>query len=106
MNIDTDLLDDDLSSAMGTETLLAHNLVPDALPGSSQGPAEQQIHHIGGARYLVVDQTANRRHNSKVSKIWQYGTELRALDSPKLEKYWLCHLCLPSTQIYKQHWCS
>jgi hypothetical protein len=27
-----DLLDDDLSSAMGTETLLAHNLVPDGLP--------------------------------------------------------------------------
>jgi hypothetical protein len=101
MNIDPDLLDDDLSSAMGTETLLAHDLVPDGLLASSKGLAEQQIHHIGGARYLVVDQTANRRHSSKVSKIWQYGIELRALDSPNLDKYWLCHQCLPATQIYK-----
>jgi hypothetical protein len=44
MNIDADLLDDDLSSAMGTETLVGHNLVPDGLPTSS-GP-EQQIHYI------------------------------------------------------------
>jgi hypothetical protein len=29
MNIHPDLFDDDLSSAMGTETLLAHDLVPD-----------------------------------------------------------------------------
>jgi hypothetical protein len=31
MNIDADLSDDDLSSAMGTETLLARDLVPGAL---------------------------------------------------------------------------
>jgi len=53
--------------------LLAHDSVPDGLPASSKGPTEQQIHRIGGTRYLVVDQTANRRHGSKVSKIWQYG---------------------------------
>src|SRR5277367_4696530 len=63
MNIDPDLLSDDLSSAMGTETLLAHDLVPEGLPASSKGPAEQQIHHIGGVRYLAVDQTANRRQD-------------------------------------------
>jgi hypothetical protein len=63
MNIDADLLGDDLSSAMGTETLVAHNPVPDGLPNSS-GP-EQQIHYIRGARYLVVDQTTNQRHSSK-----------------------------------------
>jgi hypothetical protein len=56
MNIDPDLLDDDLSSVVGTETLLAHDLVPDGLPASSKGPAEKQIHRIGGTRYLVVDQ--------------------------------------------------
>src|SRR5271168_1810053 len=61
MNIDPDLLSDDLSSAMGTETLLAHGLVPEGLLASSKGPAEQQIHHIGGVRCLAVDQTANRR---------------------------------------------
>src|SRR3954468_1691484 len=101
MNIDTDLLGDDLSSAMGTETLLAHDLVPEGLPASSKVPAEQQIRHIGGVRYLVVDQTANRRQGSKTSKIWLYGSELRALDSFNLDKYWLCHQCLPATQIYK-----
>ena len=47
MDIHPDLFDDDLSSAMGTETLLAHDLVPEGLPASSKGPAEQQIHHIG-----------------------------------------------------------
>ena len=35
----------------------------------------------------MVDQTANRPYNSKVSKIW-YGMELRALDSSNLDKYW------------------
>ena len=34
MNIHPDL-DDDLSSAMATETLLAHGLVPEGLPASS-----------------------------------------------------------------------
>jgi hypothetical protein len=41
-NIDADLSDDDLSSAMGTETLLACDLVLGALP-----TADQQVHHIG-----------------------------------------------------------
>jgi hypothetical protein len=40
MNIDPDLLSDDLSSAMGTETLLAHDLVLEGLPVSSKEPAE------------------------------------------------------------------
>jgi hypothetical protein len=47
-----------------------HDLVPEGLPASSKGPAEQQIRHIGGVRYLAVDQTANRRQGSKASKIW------------------------------------
>ena len=41
MNIDPDLLDDDLSSTVGTETLLAHDIVLDGLPTSNRGPAEQ-----------------------------------------------------------------
>ena len=40
MNIDPDLLDDNLSSTMGTETLLAHDLVPEGLLASIKGPAE------------------------------------------------------------------
>jgi hypothetical protein len=67
MNINADSHDDDLSSHMGTETLLAHDQVPGALPASSKGPTEQQVHHIG-SRYLVIEQSANSRHNSKVSK--------------------------------------
>jgi hypothetical protein len=55
INIDPDLLNDNLSSTMGTETLLAHDMVPKGLPASSKGLAEQQVHHIGEARYLVVD---------------------------------------------------
>jgi hypothetical protein len=41
MNIDPDLLDDDLSSTMGTEMLLDHDLVLYGLPVSSREPAEQ-----------------------------------------------------------------
>jgi hypothetical protein len=55
MNIDPDLFTDDLSSAMGTETLVAHDLVSEGLPASNKGPTEQQIRYIGGVRYLVVD---------------------------------------------------
>jgi hypothetical protein len=78
MDIHLDLFGDGLCSAMGTETLLAHDLVPEGLPASSKGPTEQQIHHIRGERYLVVDESANRRHNSKVSKIWRDRIELPA----------------------------
>jgi hypothetical protein len=48
MNINVDLSGDDLSSAMSTEPLLAHDLVPEALPASSKGPAEQQVHLFRG----------------------------------------------------------
>jgi hypothetical protein len=47
MNIPPDLSDDDLSSAMGTETLLAHDLVPEGLPAYSKGPTELQIWQDG-----------------------------------------------------------
>ena len=66
---------------MDTETLPARDQVPGALPTSSKVPAEQQVHHIRETRYLVVDQSANRHHSSKVSKIWQDGMELWALDT-------------------------
>src|SRR3954469_20600368 len=98
MNIDPDLLDDDLSSVMGTETLLAHDLVPGGFPASRKGPAEQQIRHIGGE---VPGSRANRESasGSNISKIWLYGRELRSLEIPNLDKQRLCHHCLPATQI-------
>ena len=43
MNIRPDLFGDDFSSAIGTETFLAHDLVPEGLPASSKGHAEQQM---------------------------------------------------------------
>jgi len=101
MNIDADLSDDDLSSAMGTNTLLAREIVLGALPTSCNMRAEQQVHYTGGIRYLVVDQSANRRHSSKVPKIWQDGMELRTLDTANLDKYWPCNHYLPITKIYE-----
>ena len=55
MDIDPDFLSNDLGSVMGTGTLLAHGTVPEGFPTSSKGLAEQQLHFIGGARYLVID---------------------------------------------------
>jgi hypothetical protein len=43
MSIRPDLFGDDLSSAVGTGTLLAHDLVPEGLPASSKGLAEQRM---------------------------------------------------------------
>jgi hypothetical protein len=74
--------DDGFSSALGTETLAARDIVPEGFDNTPRAPASiEQL--IQGRRYLRVDQSANKRHNSNVSKIWQYGSELRALDTPK-----------------------
>jgi hypothetical protein len=55
MNINADFSDYDLSSVVGAETLLAHDLVPGVLPAFSKRRTEQQVHHIRVIRYLVVD---------------------------------------------------
>jgi len=62
--------------------------------------ADSELSSVMGTETLKVDQTANLRNQSKISPIWHYGSELRALDTPSLEKYWLCSLCRSST-IYK-----
>jgi hypothetical protein len=59
----------------GTETLAARDMIPDEFKVAA-GQAEQTI---GGKRFLIVDQSANQRAGSKISKIWDYGKELRAL---------------------------
>ena len=44
MDIDPDFLNDNLSSTMGTETLLTHDTVPEGPPpASNKGPVEQQV---------------------------------------------------------------
>jgi hypothetical protein len=74
--------DNGFSSALGTETLTARDMVSEGFDNIPRAPASiEQL--IQGRRYLRVDQSANKRHNSNVSKIWQYGSELRALDTPK-----------------------
>jgi hypothetical protein len=68
--------DNGFSSALGTETLTARDMVSEGFDNIPRAPASiEQL--IQGRRYLRVDQSANKRHNSNVSKIWQYGSELR-----------------------------
>src|SRR5277367_6026488 len=59
------------------------------LPSSSSSTfpnKERYTERILGRRgcreFLIVDHTANRRKNSKVSAIWRYGQEWRHLDEP------------------------
>jgi hypothetical protein len=64
--------EDDLSSALGTESFAARDMVPKGFDNAprAHGLPEQLIQ---GRRYLKVDQSANKRNGSKVSKIWQHG---------------------------------
>jgi hypothetical protein len=67
---------------LGTETLAARDMVPKGFDNTPRAHASiEQL--IQGKRYLRVDQSANKRHNSTVSEIWQYESGLRALDTPK-----------------------
>jgi hypothetical protein len=95
--MDWDDEESDLSSSMGTDTLIANEIEP---PGFDSTP-KLPIRTVNGLRYLEVDQTANRRNGSKILKIWQYGTELRSLDTSGIEKYWMCSLCPSRKVIFK-----
>jgi hypothetical protein len=95
--MDWDDEESDLSSSMGTDTLIANEIEP---PGFDSTP-KLPIRTVNGLRYLEVDQTANRRNGSKILKIWQYGTELRSLDTSGMEKYWICSLCPSRKVIFK-----
>jgi hypothetical protein len=82
---------------MGTETLVANDMVPEGMQ-ASRNPLNLPMQRIGGVRYLKVKgQSVSRRSGSKVSKIWQYRTELRAFNTPNLDKYFFCDRCLPTT---------
>ncbi len=63
-----------LSSIIGSRTLTARDMVPEGFDNIPNAPPQEQV--IQGGRYLVVDQSANQRKQSQISKIWRYGKEL------------------------------
>ena len=89
--------ENDLSTVIGSGTRIASEIARDDSGNTPKLP----IPTINGEKYLEVDQSANRRAGSKISPIWQHGLELRAMDSPNLDKYWLCGLCPSQTAIMK-----
>jgi hypothetical protein len=81
--------DDDLSSAMGTETLADQGLVPPGFDNTPRARTEGlQIETFEQRRYLKVERSAALRKGAKVSKIWNHETEYRALDTTHLDKHW------------------
>jgi hypothetical protein len=68
---------DDLSTALGSETLAERKIMPDDAPNSRDS---MSIELVGGRKFLKIDQAANPCAGSKVSKIWEYGFEYRSLD--------------------------
>jgi hypothetical protein len=81
-------IDDDLSSAVDTETLVNRDLVP---PGFDNAPRTRtkgsQIQIFDNRRYLKVERSTALRKSAKLSKIWNHGTEYRVLDAMHLDKY-------------------
>ena len=76
-------VDDDLSTALGTETLADRDMVPLGFkntPGSSVDTLPIEI--FEHRRFLKVERGAALRSGRKVSKIWDRGIEYRALDTP------------------------
>ena len=79
-------VDDDLSTALGTETLADRDMVPpsfDNTPSSSADTLPIEIFEHRGL--LRVERSTALRSRQKVSKIWDHGIEYRALDTPQLD---------------------
>lgn len=75
-------VDDDLSSAMGTETLADRDLMPPGFDNPRRARTESpQIETFQYSRYLKVERSATLRKGVKISKIWKHGTEYRTLDN-------------------------
>jgi hypothetical protein len=62
--------DDDLSTAFGTETLAEKDMIPEGFANTPSSRSEMPVDVIGDGRYLRVDQSANIRAGSVISKIW------------------------------------
>ena len=79
-SFNADRPDDDLSTAFGTETLAERDMIPEGFANTPTSRTDMPVEVIGGGRYLRVDQSANLRANSVISKIWNHGFEYRSLD--------------------------
>jgi hypothetical protein len=86
----------DLSTPIGSARIAC-----EVISNDSDNTPKLPVRTIGGKRYLEIDQSANRRAGSKISLIWQHGLEIWAMDSPNLDKYWLCSLCVTKTTLMK-----
>ena len=76
-SFDAERPDDDLSTALGTETLAGRDMVPEEF---QDRPNSMTVEVINRARYMKVDQSANLRAGSVSSKIWLHGDEYRSLE--------------------------
>jgi hypothetical protein len=72
---------DDLLTALGTETLAGREMMPEGSDNAPNLRDSMPIELVDGRRFLKVNQTANLRAGSKVSKIWEHGFEHRSLDN-------------------------
>jgi len=86
-SFNADRPDDDLSTAFGTETLAERDMVPEGFANTPTSRTDMPVEVIGGGRYLRVDQSANLRANSVISKIWKHGFKYRSLDHALRDKY-------------------
>ena len=76
-------VDDDLSTALDTETLADRDMVSlsfENTPDSSVDTLPIEI--FEHRRFLKVERSAALRSGQKISKIWDHGIEYRALDTP------------------------
>jgi hypothetical protein len=91
--MDSSFDSDDLSTAFGTEMLAEREMVPEGFDNAPNSRDSMPIELVGGRRFLKVDQAANLRAGSKVSKIWEHGFGYRLLDNGLRDKYWRCKYC-------------
>lgn len=73
-------VDDDLNNAMSTETLADRDIVPPGFDNTPRARTEcLQIETFQHRRSLKVERGATLRKGAKISKVWNYETEYRAL---------------------------
>jgi hypothetical protein len=67
--MDSSFDDDDLSTALGTETLAEKEMIPEGFDNTPNSKDNMPVELVSDRRFLRVDQTANLRAGSKVLKI-------------------------------------